>query len=255
MGNWTRCFHPVPGAAVRLLCFPHAGGSAGAYHALSAAVAGAVEPWVVQYPGRHDRFGEPFAEQVDEIVDAVLAELPDGPSPALFGHSMGALVAFETARRLQAQGRPPAALFVSGREAPSRPWPRGGLVKPGSELSELGDAELVAEMRALSGTAQELLDEPGILDLVLPPLRADYRALERYAYRPAPLLTCPLVALTGDHDPRVGLEGARAWQEEAGDSFACHVLPGGHFYLDAQLPYIAQVVTEVAGAAVTCSRM
>jgi surfactin synthase thioesterase subunit len=240
MADWIRRFHPAPDAPARLLCFPHAGGAAAAQHALSAAVAGPLEPLVVQYPGRHDRFTEPFAERTGQIVDAVLRELPPDPAGrplALFGHSMGALVAFETARALQARGRPPAALFVSGRQGPSLPLPARW---PGAP----SDDELLAEMRLLAGTDEGLLADPMLLELVLPALRADYALLSAYVYRPGPRLLCPVVALTGDTDLRVPVAEVAAWERETERGFSTHVLPGGHFYLDEQLPYVSGVLTS-----------
>ncbi|WP_030792690.1 thioesterase II family protein [Streptomyces sp. NRRL S-920] len=243
MGDWIRCCHPAPDAGVRLLCFPHAGGSVSAYHALSGAVAGVVEPLIVQYPGRQDRYGEPFAAGADEIVDAVLGELDSGGGSAplaLFGHSMGATVAFEAARRLEAQGRPPVALFLSGRRAPSLPR-RTGAMRP---VREMSDAELVEEMRKLSGTADELLASPELLSLFLPSMRADYQIVDDYVYRPGEPLSCPVTVLTGDSDPRVGVEDARAWQREVRGAFSCHVLAGGHFFLNDHLPYVADVIAS-----------
>ncbi|QEV20251.1 thioesterase II family protein [Streptomyces alboniger] len=243
MGDWIRCCHPAPDAGVRLLCFPHAGGSVSAYHALSGAVTGIVEPLIVQYPGRQDRYGEPFAAGADEIVDAVLGELDSGVGSAplaLFGHSMGATVAFEAARRLEAQGRPPVALFLSGRRAPSLPR-RTGAMRP---VREMSDAELVEEMRKLSGTADELLASPELLSLFLPSMRADYQIVDDYVYRPGEPLSCPVTVLTGDSDPRVGVEDARAWQREVRGAFSCHVLTGGHFFLNDHLPYVADVIAS-----------
>ncbi|MET8685782.1 alpha/beta fold hydrolase [Streptomyces sp. NPDC004732] len=249
MGDWIRSFHPAPAAGTRLLCFPHAGGSASAYHPLSAAVSGTVDPLVVQYPGRQERYGEPFAERTDEVVDAVLAALPGRgavapttptTSTALFGHSMGAVLAFETARRMTAEGRPPVALFVSGRQAPSLPW-RPAADRP---VHEMSDPELVDEMRKLSGTANELLSSPDLLPLILPPVRADYRLLDHHVHRAGPPLGCPVVALTGDADPRVPVESVRAWESETSGDFSCHVLTGGHFFLDDHLPYVTEVIAS-----------
>ncbi|MFF2520966.1 thioesterase II family protein [Streptomyces liangshanensis] len=240
MDNWTQCFRPAPGAPARLLCFPHAGGSASAYLPLSTAVGGTAETLVVQYPGRHDRFAEPFAERLGDVVDAVVAGLPeDGGRPlVLFGHSMGALLAYETARRLESEGRGPVALFVSGREGPEFPL-RLRLPDPPS------DDDLVAEMRLLSGTEDELLSNPEILQLALPPLRADYAMLFAHTHRPGPALRCPVVALTGDSDPRVSVERVQAWERETGGPFERHVLPGGHFFLGDHLPYVADLVAGV----------
>ncbi|MFF0587357.1 thioesterase II family protein [Streptomyces sp. NPDC003781] len=243
MGDWIRRFHPAPHAGSRLLCFPHAGGSASAYHALSAAVAGNTEPLIVQYPGRQERLGEPCAERAEEVVAAVLAALPapaDGTPTILFGHSMGALLAFETARRLAAEGRTPAALFVSGRRGPSLPQ-RPARRKP---VSEMSDAELINEIKQLSGTADELLTSPDFLPLLLPPLRADYRIVDNYVYRSAPRLDCPVTVLAGDKDPDVTVEGGRAWESETQAACTLHMLAGGHFFLDDHLPYLTDLITS-----------
>ncbi|MFF7352807.1 MULTISPECIES: thioesterase II family protein [Streptomyces] len=241
MDEWIRRFHHAPDAPARLLCFPHAGGAAAAYHALSAAVAGPLEPSVVQYPGRHDRLTEPFAERIDQVVDAVLDALPADPAGrplALFGHSMGALMAFETARALQARGRTPAALFVSGRGGPSLPLVTRWTGVP-------SDDDLLAELRLLAGTDDSLLVDPMLLELALPVLRADYAMLSAYSYRPGARLRCPVVALTGDADPRVPVAEVPAWQRETEGAFTTHVLPGGHFYLDDHLPYVTKVLTSL----------
>ncbi|MFG2409344.1 thioesterase II family protein [Streptomyces brevispora] len=237
MNNWIRCFRPAPDAGAQLLCFPHAGGSATGYYPLSTQVAGTAETLIVQYPGRHDRIGEPFAERLADVVDAVLASLPtSGGRPLiLFGHSMGALLAFETARRLAAEGREPAALFVSGSEAPSLPR-RARLPCPPS------DEDLIGELRLLSGTDEQLLADPEILQLALPPLRADFGMLFSRTHVPGPPLRCPVVALTGDSDPRVSVEGVQAWERETEGPFERHVLPGGHFFLGDHLARFAELV-------------
>ncbi|MFE6668823.1 thioesterase II family protein [Streptomyces sp. NPDC057697] len=243
MDNWIRCFRPAPDAGAQLVCFPHAGGSASGYHSLTTEVGGTAETLVVQYPGRHDRIAEPFAERLGDVVDAVLPSIPaDGRRPLiLFGHSMGALLAFETARRLAAEGREPTALIVSGSEGPALPraerFPR-----PPS------DQDLIAEMRLLSGTDDELLTHPEILQLALPPLRADYAMLGARVHVPGPPLRCPVVALTGDSDPRVSVEGVQAWEGETEGPFERHVLTGGHFFLGDHLPFVAELVAaQVSG--------
>ena len=127
--DWIRRYHPAPDAAARMLCLPHAGGSASFFFPMSRDLTPRVEVLAVQYPGRQDRYQEPCLTSVDDFADqigAALADLEwadgaDGERPlALFGHSLGASVAFELTRRLEAAGRKPAVLFVSGRRAPSR---------------------------------------------------------------------------------------------------------------------------------------
>lgn len=247
MGNWIRCFHPAPNARSRLLCFPHAGGSASAYHALSTVITGDTEPLIVQYPGRQERFGEPHAQRAEEVVEAVLTALPsldDGKLTILFGHSMGALLAFETARLLSASGRAPARLIVSGRGAPSLPRSAAR----GEPVDKMSDTELVEDMRQLSGTEDGLLCSPEPLALLLPAVRSDYRMVDDYVYRSAPMLDCPVTALTGNKDPIVSVESVQAWRSETQASFDCHVLAGGHFFINDHLPYLASLISAVARA-------
>ncbi|MEU3527660.1 alpha/beta fold hydrolase [Streptomyces sp. NPDC038707] len=226
--QWLRRFHqPVPGAP-RLLCLPHAGGSASFYFALSKALSPTVDVRAAQYPGRQDRAGEPFADSVQELAHGVFDALDERETTplALFGHSMGALVAFETARLLENAGRPPAVLFLSGRRGPS---------VERTETVHLGDDKrLIEEVVQLDGTDSAVLQDEELLEMVLPGLRADYRVVETYRPTPGPRLGCPVVALTGDADPRVTPEEVRAWARETDGPFECHVHPGGHFYLVAR---------------------
>ncbi|MFF4370583.1 thioesterase II family protein [Streptomyces sp. NPDC001594] len=241
--TWFRRYSTAAGRGPRLVCFPHAGGSATAYKPLAHALAGELDVLAVQYPGRQDRFGEePFTE-LEPLVGAVAGELArtlaadPGRPYALFGHSMGALVAFETARRLEGAGLPgPQRLFVSGRGAPG--------TRSGAHYLHYDDADVLAEVRTLSGTDQALLDNPEVLEMVLPALRADYRVVAGYAWRGGEPLSVPVTALVGDRDPMVTVGEAWAWREHTTAGCALEVFPGGHFYLDAQLGPVASAVTE-----------
>ncbi|MFD3513679.1 thioesterase II family protein [Streptomyces sp. NPDC058657] len=235
---WIRDFHPSPPGTPRLLCLPHAGGSAGFYFPFSAALSPGVDVLAVQYPGRQDRWLDAFAESVDALADELFAVLgPDDGTPlALFGHSMGAVVGYELARRLQAAGRPPAVFFASGRRAPS-------LTR--TETVHLrDDAGLIEEIKKLNGTDSTLLDDAEVREMILPSLRADYRVVETYRRAPGPRLSCPVVAMTGDSDPRVTVEEARTWAEETSGGFELLVHPGGHFYLATQQRAVLAQLTE-----------
>ncbi|MFD4011386.1 thioesterase II family protein [Streptomyces albidoflavus] len=242
MSKWIRKFRPAPEAAARLICFPHAGGSASAYIPVAGVFQDRIEVLSVQYPGRQDRFVEPCAADLDELIDGILGALApvvDDHRPfGFFGHSMGALVAFETARRLERAGKPPAALFVSARPAPSLPFPASA-----DDLLGVDDAVLLAEVTALGGVEKDALSNPELQEFILPALRADYRLLATYRYRAGPALSCPLVALVGDADPSVSVDSVRKWEQETLGGFELHTLPGGHFYLDGQLPDVARIVS------------
>lgn len=230
MGDWLRHFPCGDGGTLRLVCFPHAGGIAGYFRPLAEALHGLTQVAAVQYPGRHDRHREPFARSVTELVDGILPEVmacADTGSLALLGHSLGALVAFETARRMRAEGASPAVLFVSSSRAPH-------LCAPAAGMPELTDDALLDELISLGGTPPEVLSEPALLRLVLPAVRADFAILARYRPLPSQPLGCPIVAFAGRCDPRVSIDEAGQWVAHTAGRFDLRVLPGGHFYLDDQ---------------------
>ncbi|MFI7663107.1 thioesterase II family protein [Micromonospora parva] len=240
---WIRSFHPAPGAC-RLLCLPHAGGSSSFFFPLSAALAAEVNMQAVQYPGRQDRRKEPPLTSIDALADALFRALDlDDDSPlALFGHSMGAVVGFELARRLEAEGRPPVAFFASGRRSP--------LLPSAEAVHKLGDAGLLAELRRLNGTELALLNDEEILQMIIPSLRADFTAVETYRPAAAPPLTCPVIAMVGDADPRVTVAEAGAWSETTDGRFELLVHPGGHFYLATRKEAVtAQILDRLRSGA------
>jgi surfactin synthase thioesterase subunit len=242
---WLRRFHPAPRHGTRVVFLPHAGGSAGYFAPFSEALSERADVLCVQYPGRQDRWAEPCLDTIPDLADAVFAvlrPLPDRPT-VLFGHSMGATVAFEVARRMERDaGIVPDGLFVSGRGAPGEGH--------GRDVHLLDDDGLVAELHRLGGTDAALLTDPELLQLVLPTLRADYRAAETYVRTPGPPLRCPLVALVGDSDPGVGIDQARAWADHTTGPFALEVFPGGHFYLAEQQAGVIRAISADRPAAV-----
>lgn len=234
-GAWIRRFHPSD-APLRLVCFPHAGGAASYYHRMSRTLSAETDVLAVQYPGRQDRRGEPCVGDLAKLADLVLEEIhPWADRPlAFFGHSMGALLSFEVARRLEHEGVTLSTLFVSGRRAPH-------LTRHG-DIHLRSDDELVAAVRKLNNGDLRLLDDPEARDLLLPPLRSDYRAVETYRYEPGTALGCPVVVLTGDQDPQVACDEARAWREHTTGAFELRKFPGGHFYLDTHATAVTEVV-------------
>jgi pyochelin biosynthesis protein PchC len=231
---WLQCFHPASDAPAQVICFPHAGGAASFYHPLSATLSPAAEPLAVQYPGRQERRNEPVIGDLRELGARIAGVLGpgDGRPRVFFGHSMGALVAFETALALGGDG--PAALLVSGRRAPSR-------VRH-DMLHLADDHELTRHLKALNGSEAAVLDDPDLRALVLGTIRADYRAIETYRYSGGPPVSCPVVALTGDTDPLTTLAEAQAWRGHTSAEFAMEVFPGGHFFVRDHVPAVAKVI-------------
>ncbi|MFH8342815.1 thioesterase II family protein [Streptomyces sp. AM6-12] len=240
--TWFRRFTTAAGDGPRLVCFPHAGGSATAYLKLARALAGGFDVVAVQYPGRQDRYEEepftalaPLAEAVAGELARELAADPGRPY-ALFGHSMGALVAFETARLLARGELPsPRRLFLSGRSGPA--------VRDRTRYDLFDDAEILADVGRLGGTDRAVLDDPEIQEMVLPALRGDYQAFGTYRWRGGEPLTAPMTVLIGDHDPMVALPEAEAWREHTTGDFDLRVFPGGHFYLFDHVDAVARAVT------------
>ncbi|MGW3044494.1 thioesterase II family protein [Kitasatospora sp. NPDC001159] len=242
--RWLRRYHPTEGAAARLVCFPHAGGSAGYFHPLSAAVSPYADVLCVQYPGRQDRRTEPGVTSIAELADRlyrVLRPCADRPL-TFFGHSMGAVLAFEVARRFARDGLDaPAHLFASGRRAPS--------LNRDERVHLLSDEELLAELLVLGGTSEQVLADPELREMILPPLRSDYTAIETYRGEVGAVLDCPTTALTGDADPRVTVDEARAWERHTSAAFDLRVFPGGHFYLADQAPAVlGLIIAQLVGA-------
>ncbi|WP_256106166.1 thioesterase II family protein [Streptomyces sp. ODS05-4] len=237
---WFRTFQPAPEAPVRLVCLPHAGGSASFYLPVARALAPRVEALAVQYPGRQDRRDEPPVADLERLAERIADELrplTDDDRPyALFGHSMGAILGYEVARRLQSEGRGPLRLFVSGRRAP--------LLDRGDEWQPGTDEEVVNEIRALDGTHGDLLDDPEMREMILPALRADYAAVRRYRHRPGPPLDCPVTAFTGDADPKARVTEVAAWSRLTAGGFELSVLPGGHFFLVDRQEQVLRTVRD-----------
>ena len=229
--TWFTSQRPNPRARLRLFCFPYAGGGPAIYRLWPQSLPSLVEVCVAQLPGRGTRLRDQPFTSLDALIEAAaeaIAPLLDKPF-ALFGHSMGAMISFELARRLREQGRPqPAHLFVSGRKAPHLP-------NHDPVSHNLPEAELRRELLRLNGTPREVLEHPELMELMLPLLRADFSVVETYVYRPGIPLDCPLTAFGGLRDSEVSREQLEAWREQTAGEFALRMLPGDHFFLnDAQ---------------------
>jgi surfactin synthase thioesterase subunit len=229
---WLRRYQPAPQAPHRLVCLPHAGGSASYFVPVAHPLSPGIDVLAAQYPGRQDRRGEPCLPTVAELADR-LAEViePWADRPlSLFGHSMGAILAFEVASRLESEGVAIAVVFASGRRAPG--------THRDERVHQRDDNGLLAEIRSLSGTDARIMQDDELLRMALPSIRADYTAIETYTCAPDRTIAAPIHALTGDRDPKATLDEVRRWEAHTTGGFTMKVFPGGHFYLDKHAPAV-----------------
>lgn len=244
---WFGRNEPEQRAAVRLFCLPYAGGSAAAYRDWHALAPGRIQICPLELPGRGGRFGEPPVVRMRPLADALADALEpylDGPF-AVFGHSMGGLLAFELTRALRRRGLPlPAHLFVSATTAPGTPRTR-------PPIHQATDAEVVAELRLLGGTPREVLEDDELMALTLPTMRADFSVLETYEYRPEPPLPVPLTVFGGTDDPLVPLRDLDGWREHSAAGARLRVLSGGHFYVHAAAAEVVGLVAATLAAPAT----
>ncbi|MGW2162060.1 thioesterase II family protein [Nonomuraea sp. NPDC001699] len=223
---WLRRYHPATGAATRLVCFPHAGGSATFFHPVSATFSPKADVVALQYPGRQDRLREPCIKDIGTLADRIVDELvrlPERPT-VFFGHSMGAVIGFEVACRLEDKGvNAPHTLIVSGRRGPS--------TLRDETVHRRDDDGIIAELKRLNGTDAGVLGDEEILRMALPALRGDYEAIETYRGDPEQRLRAAITVLTGDADTKTTVDEARAWNRHTEGPFRLRVFPGGHFFI------------------------
>lgn len=216
-----------PSIALRLVCFAHAGGGAAPFMRWERALPDRVAVCPVRRPGRETARAEPLLRDVPSIADgafAALSTLPPKPT-ILLGHSLGAAVAYEVARRMEAAGRAPELLIVSAKNPPHLP-------KTDTPLAGLPDSAFVdAVDTRYGGIPQVLRDEPELLAMMLPALRADLEASETFRAVVEPRLSCPIRVCYGQDDRAVVASEMARWGEVTTGEATIDVYPGGHFYL------------------------
>ena len=223
-----------------LFIFPHAGGSPKYYVPFAKAFTGDLKRIAVQYPGKGGTHDLASFRSIPDLADRVCALLPE-PEPdakvAFFGHSMGALVAFEAARRYESDGRPISALFVSASPAP-------GAV--GSEYIPESDRGLLEAVATMTGVNPEFLENEEFAARILPTLRG-FKAIMAYECPPEATVSCPIVGYVGTEDQIGTVERVQPWSERTTGEFTLQTFPGHHFYLDDHAPELASDIESRIG--------
>lgn len=227
VNSWIFYPKPKPTASLRMFCFPFAGGGAQSFRAWPDAVPSSVEVCPVQLPGRESRMKEPAFSSVQAMLDPLAAAIkPSLDKPfAFFGHSMGAIIAFELARKLRRDyNLLPEALIVSARVAPHVPIPR-------PPINNLPSDDFLKALKGLKGTPKEVLENKALMEVVTPLLRADLAVHEEYRYSEETPLDCPILAFGGLQDTEANRQSIGAWQAHTTRSFLRRMLPGDHFFI------------------------
>jgi medium-chain acyl-[acyl-carrier-protein] hydrolase len=238
------CPKPNPDARLRLFCFPFAGGGTSTFNSwmdgLPLDTQLQTELCAIQLPGRETKSREHPLTRLSSLLEALMPVFdPYLNMPfTFFGHSMGALVSFELARQLRRQAMPgPVHMVVSGHRAPQLPDPQ-------SAIHQLPDTEFLAKLRILGGTPEEVLQNPELMQLFLPVLRADFAVCETYCYTTEEPLDCSITAFGGNDDPRVSREELLAWQTQSHKSFSLRMFPGDHFFLQSARVPVLRVLAQ-----------
>lgn len=239
-GPWLVCFKRNPAARIRLFCFPYAGGGARIYRRWHESLPEAVEIFALQLPGRGNRLAEPLFSSLAPLLEAVAqALIPYLDKPfAFFGHSMGAILGFELASKLRSdRGIEPMHLFVSGRRAPQ-------IQDTGPITYNLPEPEFIEDLGRLNGTPREILENPELMRLMIPVLRADFQICQTYAYSGRPPLGCEITAFGGSQDSKITREHLEGWREHTVAPFSMRMLSGDHFFLHSCESSLLEVISK-----------
>jgi medium-chain acyl-[acyl-carrier-protein] hydrolase len=227
-------------ARVRLFCLPYAGGGAAVFRRWPSLVTPDLQIAAIQLPGREHRLAERAFTNIDALVPALIdaiREHLDRPF-AIFGHSMGALIAFELTRALRKRGmQQPVRLFLSGHRAPQLPDRR-------PPLHALGDAEFLDALRELEGTPDEVLAHEELMAIFAPTLRADFQLCETYGWSEDAPLEIPLSVFGGTDDPDVDRHELDAWSETTSAPSSVRMFEGGHLFLQQAHQSVVKAVVD-----------
>jgi medium-chain acyl-[acyl-carrier-protein] hydrolase len=242
---WLVCHKSVPRPQIRLFCFPYAGAGASIFRRWTALLPDWVEMVAIQPPGREGRFVEPLPNNVREMASAIASAIApwlDLPY-AIFGHSLGTLVGFQTAVELRQLGMPqPKVIIMSGRGAPH-------LLHQRCDRYLLPHDRFVEEVRKMQGTPEEVLASEEMMELLVPMLRADFALNATYDAGEPPAFDCPLFAYGGSGDPEVLEDDLAQWQQYSSQATRIRMFDGGHFFVETvREQVLQQLAQDLAGS-------
>lgn len=238
--SWIHIPYPQPDARLRLFCFPYMGGGAVVFHKWPDHLPSEIEVCAIRIPGRESRFKEsPFRRLPPLIKELgnVLQSMLDKPF-SFYGHSLGALISFELARLLRKRELPiPVHLFIGACPPPH-------LFYREPKWLHLSDEEFIKKLQIYGGLPQEILNEPELVELFLPMLRADREMFENYVHNEDSPLNCPISSFGGISDPRVDAEEVVAWQRYTSSEFDSQLLSGDHFFLHSSREELLHIIAR-----------
>lgn len=245
--KWVKTIRQNPSAALRLFCFPYAGGWSQIYRPWINHLSSDIELCFIDLPGRGPRLSEAPLTNLSALVEMIAANIHtylDRPF-AFFGHSMGALLSFELGSLLRQQGYPaPEHLFVSGHRAPH-------LMLDRVPIHNLPEPEFIEEMRQLQGTPEAVLANAELRELVFPALRADFQAIETYKYQHCEPLDCPITVFGGLQDVGIDIVALEGWRQYTTRKFGLQLFKGNHFFLHEAQSLILQEIHQQLGEAIS----
>ena len=239
--DWFIKFRQEYDPSIRLFCFHYGGGSASIFREWSKDLADYAELIAIQLPGRENRFNEPLLYNVSQVVDKLClncSAYTDKPF-ILFGHSIGALIAFEFVRTLRRRNMPqPKHLIISGTKAPHIPLRK-------QPIHNLPDPKFIEELKKYNGIPNQIIEDKELISIFLPTIRADFSLSETYVYLRERPFSFPITALGGLKDDTFNCEDLLKWKEQTTCSFKHYLLPGDHFFIKSSYKQVIEIVNQI----------
>jgi medium-chain acyl-[acyl-carrier-protein] hydrolase len=225
---------------MRLFCFHYGGGSASIFKKWAQDLIPETELVAIQLPGREERFNEALLDNINDITNNLFLNFDYIDKPFIFfGHSIGALIAFEFARILRVKSQiQPEHLIVSGTKAPQTPLKK-------APIHNLSEIQFIQELRKYNGIPNYILQDKEIMSIFMPIIRADFKVSEIYSYHHQPPMDFPITALGGSHDDTFDNNDLELWKEQTKIYFKQYTLEGDHFFINSSYPEVIKIVNQI----------